>query len=117
MENHIADNHVWQMTLRILTMAAFSVYGDLPEANTWVDYCYNVWLARFPGLNKDGGWHNGDSYFTVNTRTLVEVPYYYSKLTGYDFFSDPWYQGNIMYTIFQQPPFPNPEETEVHIRM
>lgn len=47
MENHIADNHVWQMTLRILTMAAFSVYGDLPEANTWVDYCYNVWLARF----------------------------------------------------------------------
>ena len=105
MENHIADNHVWQMTLRILTMAAFSVYGDLPEADTWVDYCYNVWLARFPGLNKDGGWHNGDSYFTVNTRTLVEVPYYYSKLTGYDFFSDPWYQGNIMYTIFQQPPF------------
>lgn len=117
MENHIADNHVWQMTLRILTMASFSVYGDLPEANTWVDYCYNVWLARFPGLNKDGGWHNGDSYFTVNTRTLVEVPYYYSKLTGYDFFSDPWYQGNIMYTIFQQPPFSKSAETEVLIRM
>lgn len=105
LENHIADNHVWQMTLRILTMAAFSTYGELPEATTWADYCYNVWLARFPGLNKDGGWHNGDSYFTVNTRTLIEVPYFYSKLTGFDFFSDNWYQGNIMYTIFQQPPF------------
>lgn len=105
LENHIADNHVWQMTLRILTMAAFSTYGELPEATTWADYCYNVWIARFPGLNKDGGWHNGDSYFTVNTRTLIEVPYYYSKLTGYDYFSDPWYQGNIMYTMFQQPPF------------
>lgn len=105
LENHIADNHVWQMTLRIFTMAAFSVYGEMPEADTWVDYCYNVWLARFPGLNKDGGWHNGDSYFTVNTRTLIEVPYYYSKLSGFDFFSDPWYQGSIMYTIFQQPPF------------
>ena len=93
------------MTLRIFTMAAFSVYGELPEADIWVDYCYNVWLARFPGLNKDGGWHNGDSYFTVNTRTLIEVPYYYSKLSGFDFFSDPWYQGSIMYTIFQQPPF------------
>ena len=80
--------YVWQMTLRILTMASFSVYGDLPEANTWVDNCYNVCLARFPGLNKDGGWHNGDSYFTVNTRTLVGVPYYYSKLTGYDFSSE-----------------------------
>lgn len=105
MENHIAENHIWQMTLRILTMAAFSTYGELPEAATWADYCYNVWLARFPGLNKDGGWHNGDSYFTVNTRTLIEVPYFYSRLTGYDFFTDPWYQGNIMYTIFQQPPF------------
>lgn len=105
LENHIAENHIWQMTLRIFTMAAFSTYGELPESDVWTDYCYNVWLARFPGLNKDGGWHNGDSYFTVNTRTLVEVPYFYTRLTGFDFFSDPWYQGNIMYTIFQQPPF------------
>lgn len=105
LENHIADNHVWQMTLRIFTFAAFSVYGDLPEADLWVDYCYNIWLARFPGLNKDGGWHNGDSYFTVNTRTLIEVPYFYSTLTGFDFFSDPWYQGSILYTMYQQPPF------------
>lgn len=105
LENHIAENHIWQMTLRILTMAAFSVYGELPEADIWTDYCYNVWLARFPGLNKDGGWHNGDSYFTVNTRTLIEVPYFYSRLTGFDYFSDPWYENNVMYTIFQQPPF------------
>lgn len=105
LENHIAENHIWQMTLRILTMAAFSTYGELPEADTWTDYCYNVWLARFPGLNKDGGWHNGDSYFTVNTRTLIEVPYFYSQITGFDFFSDPWYGNNILYTIFQQPPF------------
>ena len=105
LENHIAENHIWQMTLRIFTMASFATYGELEESKLWTDYCYNVWLARFPGLNKDGGWHNGDSYFTVNTRTLIEVPYYYSNLTGYDFFSDSWYTNNIMYTIYQQPPF------------
>lgn len=105
LENHIADNHVWQMTFRILTMAAFATYGELPEADAWTDYCYNLWLARFPGLNKDGGWHNGDSYFHVNIRTLVEVPYFYTRLTGYDYFSDPWYQGNALYVIYQQPPF------------
>lgn len=105
LENHIAENHIWQMTLRILTMAAFTTYGELPEADIWTDYCYNVWLARFPGLNKDGGWHNGDSYFTVNTRTLIEIPYLYNRITGYDFFSDPWYENNVQYTIFQQPPF------------
>ena len=105
LENHIADNHVWQMTLRIFTFAAFSVYGELPEADTWADYCYNVWLARFPGLNKDGAWHNGDGYFAVNFRTLVEVPYFYTTVTGFNFFNDPWYQGSVMYTLYQQPPF------------
>lgn len=105
LENHIAENHIWQMTLRITTMAALATYGELPESNLWSDYCYNVWRARFPGLNRDGGWHNGDNYFTVNTRTLVEVPYFYSQITGYDFFTDPWYKNNIMYTIYNCPPF------------
>ncbi len=105
LENHIADNHVWQMTLRILTMAAFATYNELPEAKLWAEYCYNMWVSRMPGLNSDGGWHNGDSYFTVNTRTLIEVPWFYSRLSGYDFFQDPWYKRNILYTIFEQPPF------------
>ncbi|MGL4292199.1 MAG: DUF4962 domain-containing protein [Bacteroidales bacterium] len=105
LENRIADNHVWQMTFRILTMGAFATYGDLEEANTWVDYCYNMWVARFPGLNDDGGWHNGDSYFHVNVRTLIEVPAFYSRITGYDYFNDPWYNNNVNYVIYQQPPF------------
>lgn len=105
LENHIADNHIWQMNLRIFTLAAFAMYGDLPEAKLWVDYAYNLWLARFPGLNADGAWHNGDSYFHTNLRTLVEVPYFYSKVTGYNFFADPWYNGSAMYVITQQPPF------------
>lgn len=105
LENHIADNHVWQMTLRIFTFSVISVYGEIEEASKWLNYAYNVWLARFPGLNKDGGWHNGDSYFMVNARTLIEVPFLYSRITGFDFFSDKWYDKNIMYTIFQQPPF------------
>ncbi|MDD4591107.1 MAG: DUF4962 domain-containing protein [Parabacteroides sp.] len=42
LENHIADNHNWQMNLRIFTMAAFAVYGEIPEANQWTDYAYNL---------------------------------------------------------------------------
>lgn len=105
LENHIADNHTWQMNLRIFTMAAFAVYGELPEADKWTDYCYNLWLARFPGLNADGAWHNGDSYFHVNIRTLIEIPFFYTTISGYDFFSDPWYTGSALYVLYQQPPF------------
>lgn len=105
LENRIADNHVWQMTFRILNMAAFATYGELPEASTWVDYCYNEWVSRLPGLNTDGAWHNGDSYFHVNLRTLIEVPAFYSRISGFDFFADPWYNNNALYVIYHQPPF------------
>ena len=105
LENRIADNHVWQMTFRILNMAAFATYGELPMASTWVDYCYNEWVSRLPGLNTDGGWHNGDSYFHVNLRTLIEVPAFYSRISGFDFFADPWYNNNVLYVIYHQPPF------------
>ena len=93
------------MTFRILNMAAFATYGELPMASTWVDYCYNEWVSRLPGLNADGGWHNGDSYFQVNLRTLIEVPAFYSRISGFDFFADPWYNNNAFYVIYQQPPF------------
>lgn len=93
------------MTFRILNMAAFATYGELPMASTWVDYCYNEWVSRLPGLNTDGGWHNGDSYFHVNLRTLIEVPAFYSRISGFNFFADPWYNNNALYVIYHQPPF------------
>ncbi len=105
LENHIAENHIWQMTLRIATYAALATYGELPESSLYAEYLYNVWLARFPGLNADGGWHNGDSYYTVNTRTLVELPYFMGRIAGFNYFSDPWYANNVKYAIYQQPPF------------
>lgn len=104
-EAHIIDNHTEQMNLRIFTMAALATYGELPEAQKWAEYSYNVWIVRFPGVNDDGAWHNGDSYFHVSIRTLIEVPSLYSRISGYDFFKDPWYKGSAMYVMFQQPPF------------
>ena len=50
-------------------------------------------------------WHNGDSYFHVNLRTLIEVPAFYSRISGFDFFADPWYNNNVLYVIYHQPPF------------
>ncbi len=105
LENRIADNHVWQMTFRILTMAAFATVGEIPEASVWTDYCYNEWISRLPGLNEDGAWHNGDSYFHVNIRTLIEIPAFFSRISGFNFFADPWYNNNVLYVIYQQPPF------------
>ena len=40
------------MTFRILNMAAFATYGELPMASTWVDYCYNEWVSRLPASTR-----------------------------------------------------------------
>lgn len=105
LENRIAHNHVWQMTFRILNMAAFATLNEIPEASVWADYCYNFWVSRLPGLNDDGSWHNGDSYFQVNFRTLIEVPAFYGRITGFNYFDDPWYNNNALYVVYHQPPF------------
>ena len=84
----------------------FTVYGELPEADAWMDYCYNLWLARFPGLNKDGGWHNGDSYFHR------QPPYpggsslfLYVASPATTTSPTPGIRVMRLYVIYQQPPF------------
>ena len=59
-EAYLFEDHIWQMTMRITAMAALATMDELPEARLWADYCYNLWVARMPGINSDGGWHNGD---------------------------------------------------------
>lgn len=104
-ESYLFEDHIWQMAMRITAMAALATMDRIDDARTWADYCYNLWIARMPGINSDGAWHNGDSYFSVNTRTLIELPWLFSHITGVNFFSDPWYEGSAMYTMYQQPPF------------
>ena len=61
-ETHSMDNHVWQHTFRNFFFSAIATLGDLPEAEKWFRYCYEVWCARFPILGgDDGGWHDGSS--------------------------------------------------------
>ena len=36
---------------------------------------------------------------------MIEVPAFYSRISGFDFFADPWYNNNAFYVIYQQPPF------------
>ena len=86
-ETHSMDNHVWQHTFRNFLFTSVATLGDLPEAEKWFRYCYEIWCARFPILGgDDGGWHDGSSYMQANLVTFVYVPFVLSRLTGTDFF-------------------------------
>ena len=92
-ECHSMDNHVWQHTFRNFLFTAIAVAGDLPDAERWLRYGYEVWCSRFPILGgEDGGWHDGCSYFEANLVSFVYIPFVLSRLTGVDFFDIPWYR-------------------------
>ncbi len=93
-ENHIFDNHTWQIVLRALTQGAFVYCEKSEEAMNALEYFYELWTARAPasGFNRDGAWINGTGYFNTNAYTLYYMPMLLSHLTGTDFLKHPWYQ-------------------------
>lgn len=105
-ENHIFDNHFWQMNMRRMFGAALVLYerSEYPEAAKLVEYIYELWTARAPasGFNRDGVWHNGTSYFATNAKTLAYMPLLLGHVTGADFTAHPWYMNAgraLAYTI------------------
>lgn len=93
-ENHVFDNHTWQIVLRALFQGAFVVCQEYPDAMKALEYFYELWTARAPasGFNRDGGWINGTGYFNTNSYTLYYMPMLLSRLTGTNFLAHPWYQ-------------------------
>lgn len=103
-ETHSMDNHVWQHTFRNFFFASIATAGDLPDAEKWVRYGYEVWCSRFPILGgDDGGWHDGNSYFEANLVSFVYIPFVLTRLTGVDFFDLPWYRNLPGFLVYSFP--------------
>ncbi len=102
----LLSNHVWQYILNNFMTTAIAVYGDIDEAKNWINYGYELWLARAPILGgEDGGWANGASYFRLNMETLLDVPMIIKNYTGFDFIKKhPWYLKNPYWMIYAFPP-------------
>lgn len=103
-EININDNHVWQITLRNLAIGAVAAVDELPEANKWLTYIYEVWSARYPILsNNDGGWHEGSGYFKVNFRSFLYLSQLLGDLSGVDYFQLPWMQNVPYFLLYTHP--------------
>ena len=107
-ENHIFDNHFWQINYRLMFFAALTLYDrqEYPYPLTLLEYLYELWTARAPasGFNRDGVWHNGTGYFTTNAKTLAYMPLMLSYITCTDFTKHPWYQNAGQALAYTMPP-------------
>ncbi|AKP51277.1 DUF4962 domain-containing protein [Cyclobacterium amurskyense] len=105
-EAKVLSGHVWQHILHYFFQTSLAVYGDEPEAAKWMAYAYELFLARAPVLGgMDGGWSEGVSYFRMNMETMIDIPLYIKKFTGFDFINaHPWYQNQADWMIYHIPP-------------
>ncbi len=104
-EVHVCDNHVWQITLRNLAIGTVALLGEVPEAREWFTYMYEVWSARFPVLGTtDGGWREGNGYFSVNFRSIIYLSQLFGDFSGMDYFQLPWMQNIPYYLLYSFPP-------------
>ena len=93
-ENHVFENHTWQMVMFGIFEGALTICQEYPKAMEALEYYYELWTARAPasGFNRDGAWINGTGYFDTNSYTLYYMPMIFSHLTGFNFLEHPWYK-------------------------
>jgi hypothetical protein len=111
MEARLLSGHVWQHILHYFFQTAIVLYGEVDEARDWLSYAYELFLARAPVLGGlDGGWIEGASYFRMNMETMVDIPLYIKKFSGFDFFkAHPWYRNQVNWMIYHVPPGSAPD--------
>jgi len=106
LEARVFSAHIWQHILLQTTAVGLALQGEVPKADMWLTYVYELWQARVPLLGgSDGGWANGVNYFGTNFKTLLEMPTLFERyVPNADLFGHPWYQNTIMYQIYTWPP-------------
>lgn len=104
-ESRSSSMHVWQHILHRVLYASLAFMGETPEADKWLEYIYELWIAQAPKMaDKDGAWFNGTGYFRMNTLTMYDVAAIFNDLTGVDFLWSEWYENNPRWMIYAFPP-------------
>lgn len=105
LENRNSSMHVWQHILHRMFLTSLVTIDEIPEAEKWLAYSYELWLAQHPKMaEEDGAWFNGTGYMRMNVMTLLDIPMKLGAYTGQNFFKAPWYGNFIMWLFYAYPP-------------
>jgi len=104
-ESRSSSMHVWQHILHRVLQTSLAFAGETPEADLWLEYIYELWIAQSPKMGeKDGAWFNGTGYFRMNTLCMYEITATFNELSGIDFMRSEWYRNNPQWLIYAIPP-------------
>jgi hypothetical protein len=104
LEAKVFSGHIWQHILERLLKTSLAILDEVPEAKTWLNFIYEVYLARSPVMGPDdGGWWNGNHYVELNGITLMDLPMFFQSWTGVDIIRSPFYENIPFWLIYSFP--------------
>ena len=85
--------------------AAIGLYGEVPEAELWLDYALNKFFACYPvWCDDDGGWHEGLSYWAGYMSKAVWWLHVADVALGIDGFRKPFFHRVADFALYVAPP-------------
>ncbi len=102
--NRPYDSH-GNRTWHKLAECAIAFLGEIPEAETWLDYAVHKFFAAYPTWSDDdGGWHEGLSYWAGYMAKIVWWTEVAEKAIGIDSFRKPFFTRAGDYALYTAPP-------------
>ncbi len=94
-------NRIWHK----LAECALAALGEIPEAETWLDYAVNKFFAAYPvWSDDDGGWHEGLSYWGGYMSKVICWTDAAEKALGIQSFTKPFFSHAGDYALYTAPP-------------
>jgi hypothetical protein len=85
--------------------AGIAFLGEIPEAETWLDYALNKFYACYPvWADDDGGWHEGVSYWSGYMSKAVWWLQVMHSALGIDGLKKPFFAKVGDYPLYVAPP-------------
>lgn len=94
-------NRIWHK----LAECGIAFLGEIPEAETWLDYAVNKFYAAYPvWSDDDGGWHEGVSYWGGYISKIVTWLQVANSALQIDGFKKPFFAQVGDYPLYVAPP-------------
>lgn len=85
--------------------AGIAFLGEIPEAETWLDYALNKFFAAYPvWCDDDGGWHEGTSYWAGYMSKIVWWLQVSQSALQIDGFKKPFFAQVGDFPLYTAPP-------------
>ena len=97
------QNHLW-VDMCSLATAGFALYGEIPDAEIWINQAHSKFLKILDSLGTDGASHEGVSYWSYGMEYLLKYLDLARELLECDLFNNTWLKKTAYYRLYMSLP-------------